>query len=195
MEYQRLVIGYHGCDRSFAQDVLLNDTPLRLSNNRYDWLGVGIYFWEHGPQRALDWANEQAASPRSSITDPFVLGAYIKLGRCFDLLDTSMTEQLTDAFPLWKQALVSQGKQLPVNKPGRGSTSDILLRYRDCAVLNWYMTLLDNQHGRTYYQTVRGAFVEGSPAFDGSAIHAKTHVRIAVRDPNCIVGYFKPKGI
>ena len=33
--------------------VLLRGEPLQPSENDYDWLGRGIYFWEHGPQRAL----------------------------------------------------------------------------------------------------------------------------------------------
>ncbi len=44
----------------------------------------------------------------------------------------------------------------------------------------------------SYFQTVRGAFVEGDPVYEGARIHAKTHVQIAVRDPSCILGYFRP---
>ncbi len=52
--YQRLVIGYHGCDRTVAEDVLLRGGTLKPSANPYDWLGKGIYFWEHGPDRGLE---------------------------------------------------------------------------------------------------------------------------------------------
>jgi hypothetical protein len=43
------------------------------------------------------------------------------------------------------------------------------------------------------YQTVRGVFIEGKPAFPGSKIALKSHIQIAVKDPACIVGVFEPK--
>src|SRR5438105_2821011 len=45
----RTVIGYHGCSRAFAADLLAGRVSLeqwKLSRNNYDWLGEGIYFWE-----------------------------------------------------------------------------------------------------------------------------------------------------
>ena len=44
-----------------------------------------------------------------------------------------------------------------------------------------------------YFQTVRGVFVEGDPAYAGAGMRTKTHIQIAVRDPACILGYFKPR--
>jgi hypothetical protein len=42
------------------------------------------------------------------------------------------------------------------------------------------------------FQSVRGIFAEGTPAFEGSGIRLKSHIQIAVRDPSCILGYFRP---
>ena len=42
--YQRLTVGYHGCDRSVAEDVLMDGKHLKANENTYDWLGKGIYF-------------------------------------------------------------------------------------------------------------------------------------------------------
>jgi hypothetical protein len=50
-QYQRLVLGDHGCEKSVADRVLTGDDTLRKSEKRHDWLGSGIYFWEHGPER------------------------------------------------------------------------------------------------------------------------------------------------
>ena len=58
------VLGYHGCDRETSERLLLNE-PFRPSENAYDWLGAGIYFWEANPDRALDWARH-----RSSLKNP-----------------------------------------------------------------------------------------------------------------------------
>ena len=57
-QYQRLVLGYHGCDKSVADRVLAGNETLRKSEKPYNWLGHGIYFWEHGPERAFEWAEE-----------------------------------------------------------------------------------------------------------------------------------------
>ena len=55
------------------------------------------------------------------------------------------------------------------------------------------MDLVDRDDPSLYgYQTVRGVFVEGEPAYDGAGIYTRTHVQIAVRDRACILGYFLP---
>jgi hypothetical protein len=37
---------------------LLAGTAFKPSNNDYDWLGPGIYFWEANPLRGLEFAEE-----------------------------------------------------------------------------------------------------------------------------------------
>lgn len=84
------VLGYHGCNRAVGEKVLAGKEHLRASDNDYDWLGSGIYFWENSARRALEWANFVKVNPkftRSRITDPFVVGAIIDLGNCLDLLE------------------------------------------------------------------------------------------------------------
>jgi len=189
-DYQRMVVGYHGCDSSLLEKVLLKKETLRASENEFDWLGSGIYFWEYGPKRALEFALEQKG--RNKVSEPTVLGAYIHLGRCFDLTDVSNTQALSEAHSSFVEMYHSFRIPLPKNQNVRGN-SDLLLRHLDCAVINWYMSLLDQEAERGYaYQTIRGVFTEGEPIYEGSGIHRKTHVQIAVRDPACVLGYFLP---
>ena len=61
------VLGYHGCDRAVGERVLANKVHLKASNNDYDWLGTGIYFWENSPRRALEWAKYAKANPKTHI--------------------------------------------------------------------------------------------------------------------------------
>ena len=52
-----LMLGFHGCDREIGERVLSGTlTHLRTSENDYDWLGHGIYFWEGNSSRAMAWA-------------------------------------------------------------------------------------------------------------------------------------------
>jgi hypothetical protein len=56
------ILGYHGCDQQVGEDLLLNK-PFEPSQNDYDWLGSGIYFWEANPSRGLAWAKELEGQP------------------------------------------------------------------------------------------------------------------------------------
>ena len=196
-QYQRIIAGYHGCDASLVDHVLRNHNHLYPSENEYDWLGEGIYFWEYAPRRALEFAREKAERDADSedptIENPAVVGAYINLGTCFDLTDTEHTRLLAQFYPGWRKGVLDREDELPANKSPDGDESGKLLRFLDCAVINAYMDALDTETDDDYYyETVRGVFEEGESAFDGSCIRTKSHVQVAVRDPSCIVGYFLP---
>lgn len=183
--FARTVIGYHGCGKGLADRLLSGDLELaewEPSTNDYDWLGHGVYFWEHSPSRAFRWASERAAGLAGP---PAVIGAIIQLGRCFDLTDEQNTQNLSSAYDLVREAYQVAGKPIPEN---RGSDSDLKGRYRDCLVINYYL----KQVTELDYQTVRCPFAEGAPAYDGAMIRRETHVQVAVRDLSCILGVFRP---
>jgi hypothetical protein len=184
MRYDRTIVAYHGCDSEVAEN-LLRGERFKKSQNDYDWLGEGIYFWEYGADRALRFAHDQKR--RGKVTTPAVVGVLVQLGRCFDLMDTRFTDELPKAFAMLKNLHEQNGNPLPVNT---GSTTDLLLRRRDCAVLNFYLRWLAEQGD--VYDTVRCGFVEGPPAYEDSGIRHQSHVQIAVRNPACVVGVFRP---
>jgi hypothetical protein len=181
-KFARIIVGYHGCQIPFAEEILLGTTSIRdwrKSQNAYDWLGEGIYFWEHSPNRALRWATENFAGQSA------VIGALIQLGSCFDLLDETNTSLLASSYPQFEESFQVAGEPLPTNKG-----SDKKLRELDCAVIN---DCLDRMADRNVpFDTVRGAFLEGSPVFPGTTISTETHIQIAVRNVDCIVGVFRP---
>ena len=189
--YQRFIIGYHGCCESVVEKVLKDGSDLEHSQNDFDWLGRGTYFWEYAPDRALEWANH-SKKINGKIKTPSVIVAYIHLGNCFDLLDIRNTMALRKLFPHFCEFCKKSGKAIPENKAARKDPSDeLVLRYLDCAMINWYMDQVAKVGNP--FQTVRCAFVEGDPVFAGSKIMLKTHVEIAVIDKSCIVGYFRPR--
>jgi len=187
--YQRQVVGYHGCDASVRDAVISSGKALKKSQNDYDWLGHGIYFWEQGPERALEWAT--GMKNRGVIKTPAVVGAYLHLGQCFDLLDSAYTDVLMESYPAFKEAMELADKAVPVNKSLGQADPDFLLRKLDCAVINWTIERLEKENDAKFH-SVRGVFQEGDIVYPGSAIRRRSHIQIAVRDPDCIIGYFLP---
>ncbi len=194
LDYQRTIIGYHGCDKAVADKVFTEDGKLEYSENRHDWLGKGIYFWEYGKARANEWARWRSSAiggPGVKITNPSVVGAYIHLGNCFDLLDSANTHLLGEMYKLYKQDREKDGAPIPRNTRSSPGDIDHTKRLLDCAVVNYAIAMIEKTEG-TRYDTVRCIFSEGKPAFDGSFIMDKSHVQIAVRSEAAILGYFKP---
>jgi len=189
--YQRIVTGYHGCDAAVAARVLAGAARLNISTNAYDWLGQGIYFWEHGPQRAREWAIEQAKLSGAKIKEPSVLGARINLGECLDLLDTANTGVLGEWYNQFRHTARQKRSRMPQNRDAPGSRrGDKVLRFLDRAVIDFTVSHVAEAE-RIIYQTVRGVFLEGEAAFPGSKIARKSHIQIAVRDPACILEFFR----
>ncbi|MBE2283078.1 MAG: hypothetical protein IAE77_06430 [Prosthecobacter sp.] len=191
LSYQRTVFGFHGCDKRVADAVLTGKAKLSASENTYDWLARGIYFWEHGPMRALEWAIQQSKRKNSHIKEPAVIGAVIQLGTCFDLLDVRFTRELARYAASLEQMMESKGQSLPRNQRIGIRDGDWLRRERDCFVLKYAIPAVEVDWG-CQFDSVRGVFQEGAPAFKGAGIKLKSHIQIAVRDPRAIIGYFLP---
>jgi hypothetical protein len=184
VRYDRTILAYHGCDLEVARR-LLEGEPFRQSENDYDWLGRGIYFWEYGADRALRFAEDQKR--RGRIETPVIVGALVQLGQCFDLMDTEYTGRLERFFPVWAAELAARGVELPANE---GRTPELKLRRLDCAVINAYMDFA--REAGQEYDTVRCGFVEGGKIYSGAGIHRQSHVQLAVRNQRCILGVFWP---
>jgi len=168
----------------------------RPSSAPYDWLGSGVYFWESDPQRAYEWALEQQSRKGKSFT-PFVVGAVIDLGNCLDLTVRENVDLVKDAYrSIVQQAKNAKGK-MPVNQSLPGDkTGDKVLRYLDCAVMKRLHSIIELKRKSdptvSPFDTVRAVFGEGVPIYEGSGFREKTHVQIAVRNPDCIKGIFLP---
>lgn len=183
------VLGYHGCCPEVGERVLAGEVLLIPSDEKYDWLGPGIYFWEADPQRAWEWAEWKVK--RGDYKKPFVVGAVIDLGNCLDLMSRSDLEVLIEAYAGLDKTRKESGilEPLPENRRVGDDDEDMLLRFRDCAVIRHLHRVMDAA-GEPFH-TVRGLFTEGKPLFPGSGFRSKTHVQVAVRDPRRIRGYFR----
>ena len=182
------VLGFHGCDLDVARRLVLREDHFRRSENSYDWLGHGIYFWLENPVRACEWAQRSAEHGR--IQRPAVVGAVIDLGNCLDLTTSAGIEMVRAGYEALKQVHEARGQPLPENQRRDEKDDDRLIRRLDCAVINMTCRLLEDKG--TPVDTVKGMFTEGDWAFEGACIKSHTHTQIAVRNPDCIRGVFFP---
>lgn len=184
------ILGYHGCDAELAESVFAGDESLKGSANDYDWLGDGIYFWEHNAQRAHDFAKAMARRPHPSgqtVKKPAVVGAIIDLGYCLNLLDSRFIAMVKQAHAVMTLAVKEAGETMPVNKGGE----DLFNRKLDCAVIRTLHTVREDA-GDPPFDTLRAAFTEGGRLYDNAGFHAKNHIQICVREHRSILGYFRP---
>ena len=182
MPWDRFVLGYHGCDRSIVNDILIGKSSLSESRNDYDWLGNGIYFWEDSYQRAYQWACES-----KRVRHPAVVGAVINLGHCLNLLDVEHLETIRIAYHTLAQTSAQAGIDMPANRGGTFKD-----RKLDCAVIETLHRMREEEH-LAPYQTVRGFFVEGEPLYEGAGLRHQDHIQLCVRDTAGIVGFFLPR--
>jgi len=184
------VLGYHGCDRGVAGQIISGAQSLQTSENDYDWLGDGIYFWEHNAHRAFDFASEVRGKPRNArqrIKEPAVVGAIIDLGFCLNLLDGRFIRLVKQTHDDLIRLTCEAGGQLPNNSVG----DDLIVRELDCAVIRFLHTTRAGMNLQAF-DTVRAAFMEGDRLYSNAGFAAKNHIQICVRNPACIKGYFRP---
>lgn len=190
-----LVIGFHGCDEEVRDKVVSKKGfLLSESKNDYDWLGNGVYFWENNYQRAIQYATDLKQNPikgRSKIKKPSVIGAVIDLGFCLDLLDNEYLKLLKTGYDLLKISHDKYDLEIPKNiaieKQG-----ELLVRKLDCSVIET-IHQINKDLNRRQFDSVRGVFFEGNDLYPNAGFKEKNHIQIAVRNPNCIKGYFIPR--
>lgn len=186
-----LTLGFHGCEKSEQEKLLLNTGYIKKSTDSYDWLGHGMYFWENNPERARLWADQKKLS--GTLLEPAVVGAVIDLGRCLDLLDSRNIDLLKNSFMLFKSDSEKLAKPVPrnVNHP-KDPGSDKVLRYLDCAVIEYTHSFLKSRK-EAPFDSVRAAFIEGEPIYPGAGFNSKTHIQFCIINPFCIKGIFLPR--
>ena len=181
-----IVLCYHGCNKSIGLKAIAEGRHLSFSRHEYDWLGHGIYFWENDSMRALEWA-------KIHHKDPIVIGAAIDLKQCLDLAKVEYLDLLKEAYGYFREAYEKSGiiDALPKNQEGFEGDKDLVKRNLDCAVINYFHESRVEE-GLFPFDSVRSPFLEGVPLYEGSKIMRRTHIQICIRNPKCILGYFRP---
>ena len=190
------VLGYHGCDREVAENVVNRHSHLIPSDTLYDWVGPGIYFWEADPLRAWEWAKERCSE--GAYKQPSVVGAIIDLRNCLDLLNRTDQGLVREAYDSLVKFYESAEVPLPKNlNSKKGGDRDRRARALDCdvikhlhGIMDYHMESPDGEPMELtpHFDTVRGMFTEGDELYPGAAFYHQSHVQIAVRSPDCIRG-------
>lgn len=189
------LLGFHGCDKEIRDKIVLEKgVVLNPSENIYDWLGNGAYFWENNHERALQFAIDLKDNPPKGkanlIKNPAVLGAIIDLGYCLDLLDSKYLEVLKVSHKILCDSAKNFGFKLPRNI--KSESGELLLRNLDCAVIQTaHQINIDLK--KPNYDSVKGVFFEGSDLYENAGFKEKNHIQIAIRNQNCIKGFFIPR--
>jgi hypothetical protein len=140
----------------------------------------------------MNFAREAARQKhltRGNISDPYVVGAIIDLGHCFNLLEAEALSELKDAHSYLEIVHEVLGKPLPQNT-GR----ELGARFLDKAVIESVHGLRKRRR-LPKYDSVRSSFVEGEKLYEGAGWRSKNHIQVAVRDVACIRGYFRLPGL
>lgn len=183
------ITGFHSCDKKVGLEILNGRDDLIKSENVWDWLGPGVYFWEQNPGRALAYANDCANKKQKNkipIITPFVIGAIIELGNCLNLLEPSSLKIVKDAHDSLLKIAKKSGQSLPENNGAN--------RQLDCAVIK-YVHEINRRNKLPEYDTIRCAFFEGEKIYPNSNFTDRLHIEICVLKPELIKGYFLPRPI
>jgi hypothetical protein len=110
-----------------------------------------------------------------------------------NFLERSALDELQLAYEVFRDTFVPSDKHKTFP---RNAGEDRGARYLDAAVIDMLHRLRKNLSGPTGaypdYDSVRGAFWEGGELYPGAGFDSKSHIQIAVRNLDCIKGYFRP---
>jgi hypothetical protein len=169
------ITGFHSCDKEVGLKVLNGETNLNPSDNSWDWLGGGIYFWEQNPARALEYAIDCSTGKqknKTGIKTPFVIGAIIELGNCLNLLEPISLKLVEQSYDSLKKLYEDLGEAMPINKGAN--------RALDCAVIKYVHETRKQLLEEPPFDTIRSAFLEGKELYPSSNFTTKLHIEICV---------------
>ncbi len=173
-DYHRTIVAFHGTTEPVA-DHLVAGGDFTPSSNTDDWLGSGVYFWEYAPKQAWWWTTRFKKKSK-----PAVVGAMIRLGNCFDLLDPANVQLLKRLYVGMLEKSRAEGTDPPSNFRHR--------RNLDCAVFNYCYDEAVAEGNPI--DSARAVYVPTDMAkriWKGSWIYEEAHIQICVRDPKNIL--------
>lgn len=88
-EFEHKVVGYHGCNRVQAKELV--ERSFDPSRSKVGWLGTGLYFWEGDEARAWEWVRRRTPRSQREVSSngeqPAVVRAQLLLSEPASTLD------------------------------------------------------------------------------------------------------------
>jgi hypothetical protein len=115
-------MAFHGCDVTTRDDLVSGRLKhLDHSNNRYDWLGPGAYFFEGDLERALLFAQASHDNPEKMYTlrpigTPAAVGAVLCVYSWLDMTTHVGIEEFSMAYEPMVTGLRARGDPVPKNR-------------------------------------------------------------------------------
>ncbi len=107
-------------------------------------------------------------------------------------MDSKYLAVVRESFEFLQESTKKFDTTLPKNV--RTARGELLLRNLDCAVIE-AVHEIDRRLDRPGYDSVRGVFFEGDELYENAGFREKNHIQIAIRDQNCIKGFFIPRDL
>lgn len=149
----QILIGYHGCDITTRDGLVTGRLQPKPSQNPYDWLYDGMYFFEGDSARALKLAKAASGRPTQSLTrqpiaTPAVVGVVLDIDRIFDLTTQNGIDNFAVAAANIEAAYKHDGKPVPKNAPAFEGDTENLHRAFDrevCRMVHEYRNTAHSQ--------------------------------------------------
>lgn len=179
--YCDCVYGYHATDAETVANVL-HEKHIKKSENWYDWLGVGSYFYQEAPLRALKWLTQEKHEGTIEPSKAGLLCAKIQIREFIDLLEPDWVEVIARTYILLEEDTDKlatlrrwREKQAEYKVGGEAGPHPLDKYVIDMAVGSLIK-------GGRKVNGVRAIFYDGKRLFENSHLLDRQHIQIAVHN-------------
>lgn len=174
-----LLRGFHATSQERAKEIE-SSNRFHLSDNEWDWLGMGVYFYQDTLGFTRRWAEEKHGG---SIENPAVFAADIEYDGFLDLIEHETIVELKSFMAQLQTASPTAFEKARKGQKGRAAEKE---RWRprahplDCLIINEAARAreLDGKP----FRAIRSIFYDGDRLHQNSDIFDRQHIQIAVRD-------------
>lgn len=193
---------YHGTTKELAERIL-SEQRFLISQNPYDWLGPGVYFYQESPIKALVWAQRFSIDEKSRGSEPAVLEVEIDLSKSFDIFKPENQAVLREVHQKTSGEPVSRQKRPVLRRidgqrfhvfESRPLDHDRLVgnNFVDAVTVGRALQMMATRCNLRY-DCARYFFWEGMEAYAGSYFYDHSNIQLCIIGPDDADGQFYVK--
>jgi len=170
-----LIIGFHGCTKQVASEVVNQTKPFIAEFKKHHWLGQGVYFWEDNLERSTQFSRESLERKNLDASGASAVGAVLDLGNCLNLLEKDNLELLKASYLELKANYSSPNEFKKLKNLDIDGSGYPMLRYLDCAVIDNLTRLVreESDWEAAPFDSIRGVFWEGDELYEKCRVQTK----------------------